>query len=143
MTLALCGVLAAPPRLRPTAAAIGALFAIAVSYAILALRWHFPSDVVGGFFNAAFWTLLAVAVLAHSARIRPFPQREAGPKSIDALGPLVLGSGAAAAAVAVTIARPDATAEFALGHPTFVAGALVIAALATALAVGIARVVRS
>jgi hypothetical protein len=32
------------------------LFAIAVSYAILALGWHFLSDVIGGFFVAAMWT---------------------------------------------------------------------------------------
>jgi hypothetical protein len=143
MTLALCGVLAVPARLRPTAAAVGAIFAISVSYAILALGWHFPSDVIGGFLNAAFWTLLAVAAIVHSTRARPAVARDPSMREIDALGPLVLGAGAAAAAVAVTIARPDATADFAFAHPTFVAGAIAIAALATALAVGIARVVRS
>ena len=60
MTLALCAVLAAPPRLRPAVAGVGACFAIAVSYAILALGWHFPSDVIGGYLVAAMWTLLAV-----------------------------------------------------------------------------------
>src|SRR4051812_30123328 len=35
MTMALCAVLAAPPRLRPTVAAVGGAFAVAVAYAIL------------------------------------------------------------------------------------------------------------
>jgi membrane-associated phospholipid phosphatase len=142
MTLALCGVLAMPQRLRPTAAAVGALFAIAVSYAILALGWHFPSDVIGGFLNAAMWTLLAVAVLVRTAEARPARVRSRDQAGSE-LGPMVLGAGAVGAAIAVTIARPDATAKFALEHPTFVAGALAIASLATALAVGLARVMRS
>ncbi len=58
MTLALCGVLAVPARWRPAAAAVGGLFALAVSYAILVLGWHFPSDVIGGFFVAGLWTAL-------------------------------------------------------------------------------------
>jgi membrane-associated phospholipid phosphatase len=143
MTLALCGVLAMPQRLRPTAAAVGALFAIAVSYAILALGWHFPSDVIGGFLIAALWSLLVLAVLMRSAEMRPVRRPDPAAGAVDALGPIVLGAGAVAAVIAVTVARPDATADYALGHPTFVAGALAIAALATALAVGLARVVRS
>src|SRR5205823_3282886 len=63
MTLALCAVLVAPPRLRPLAAAAGGLFTIIVSYALLVFVWHFPSDVIGGLLVAATYTLLAVAVL--------------------------------------------------------------------------------
>src|SRR5438128_469793 len=47
MSLALCCVLAAPGRLRPAVAALGAAFAVAVSYSFQTLGWHYPSDVLG------------------------------------------------------------------------------------------------
>src|SRR5437764_3057436 len=50
-------------RSGPAVAVLGALFAAAVAYAILIIAWHFPSDVLGGFFVAATWVLLAVAAL--------------------------------------------------------------------------------
>ena len=52
MALALCAVLAVPARWRPAAATAGGLFALGVAYAILALGWHFPSDVIGGYLVA-------------------------------------------------------------------------------------------
>ena len=64
MTMALCAVIAAPPRLRPTVAAVGGAFAVAVAYAILTLGWHFPSDVFGGYLVAATYVLLAVSAIA-------------------------------------------------------------------------------
>jgi membrane-associated phospholipid phosphatase len=144
MALALCGVLAAPSRLRPTAAAIGGAFAVGVSYAILVLGWHFPSDVIGGFFVAALWTLLAIAALNALEAGHPVHARRAEPaRPADAIAPLVLGGGAAAAAAMVALARPTAVAEYAAAHTTFVAGALAIAALALALAAALVRGVRS
>lgn len=149
MTLALCAILASPPAWRPTVAAVGALFAVAVSYSILALAWHFPSDVIGGFLVASMWTLLAVAVLAALPERRRTPadaadrrsaRRTAAPPA--AFGPMVVGSGAVAVVVAAWIARPEAATSFAREQPWFVLGALGIAALATALAAGLARGVR-
>jgi membrane-associated phospholipid phosphatase len=64
MCLALCAVLVAPARLRPLVATLGVIYALSVGYAVVALVWHFPSDVVGGFLVAAGWTLVAVAGLA-------------------------------------------------------------------------------
>lgn len=145
MTLAFCAVLAAPPFARPTVAALGALFAVSVSYSILALGWHFPSDVIGGFFVASTWTLIAVAILGAlpERRVRPGrgrrqPAREhvAVP---SAFGPMVIGSAAVATVVAAWVARPEAATSFARERPWFVLGALAIAALATALAAGLAR----
>ena len=52
MSLALASVLAAPARLRPAVAALGASLAIAVGYSLLATGVHFPSDVSGGFLVA-------------------------------------------------------------------------------------------
>ena len=48
MSLALAAVLAAPARWRSLVAAVGAAFAVAVSYSFLTLGWHYPSDVFGG-----------------------------------------------------------------------------------------------
>jgi membrane-associated phospholipid phosphatase len=140
MALALCGVLAAPSRLRPTAGAIGGAFAVAVSYSILVLHWHFPSDVIGGFLVAALWTLLAVAALNALERRSPERTRVTRPpRAPDMLGPLVLGGCATAMAVAVALDRPVAVASYAAEHTTFVAGALAIAGLALALAAALAR----
>lgn len=143
MTLGLLAVLAMPPRLRPTAAAAGGAFAICVSYAILALGWHFPSDVVGGFLNAGMWVLLAVAVLA--ALEARWPERRRGvlregrPRPVDAVGPIALGAGAAAMVGAIALSRPGQVADYALSRPTWTAGAITIAGLAALLAATLAR----
>ena len=144
MTLALCAILAVPARARPTAAVIGAAFAVSVSYSILALGRHFPSDVLGGFLVATTWTLLAVAGLNWAERRHPSAvARDGVARSTDMLVPVVLGAGVVAAVGAVALARPDDVARFAADHATFVAGAAGIAALAVTLALGLARGVRS
>lgn len=133
MTVALCGVLAAPAALRPLAAVAGALFAIAVSFSILVLHWHFPSDVVGGYLVAATWVLLTVAAL----RRWPPPAR-ASVEPVDeraGLAPaLALAGCAAAVCVAVAAARPRALAHFLADRPSFAVAAAVIVALAGLLA---------
>jgi membrane-associated phospholipid phosphatase len=143
MALGLCAVLASPRRLRPLAAAVGGAFAIAVSYAILALAWHFPSDVLGGFLVAATWTLAALAALrAFEERAPGRARSEAPARGFEWLAPLALGAGAAAAAIVAAAARPRAASAFALDHPTFIVGAGAIAVLAVGLAAGLARAVR-
>lgn len=139
MSLALCFVLAAPARLRPAAAALGAAFAVAVSYSFLTLGWHYPSDVLGGFLVAGSWALLAVAAV--SAADRRWPRgREDSPGAErvplrDALRPpaLVLLSGIGLAAL-VAIARPHAVITYAQQHEAFVFGAAGIGALGLVVA---------
>ncbi len=63
MALALSAVIAAPARVRPLVGATMAAFAIAVCYSILELGSHYPSDVLGGLFVAATWTLFGIAAL--------------------------------------------------------------------------------
>jgi membrane-associated phospholipid phosphatase len=117
MSLALALVLVSSPRVRPFAAALGGLAAAAVACAVLVLGWHYPSDVVGGFLVAAFWSCLVAAVaLRRVAYVRR-----------PALGPPALaGVALAAAFAALGAAHPD--------HTTFVAGAAALAAGALALA---------
>lgn len=144
MSLALCAVLAAPPRARPTVAALGGAFAIAVSYAILVLAWHFPSDVLGGFLVASLWTLLAVAAV-NASEVR-WPSRrpaESPVRSVDAVVPVLIAALSALLGLAIALGRPDAVASYAEAHTTFVLGAAAIAAIATALAAGLARGIRS
>ncbi|MBA2347991.1 MAG: phosphatase PAP2 family protein [Solirubrobacterales bacterium] len=146
MTLALCAVLVAPARARPTVATLGAIFAISVSYSILALGWHFPSDVFGGFLVAMTWTLAAVAGLVWLEQKRPSKVREQpllrGGRA-EALGPIALGSAGAAVVTVVALARPQEVARYAAEHASFVVGAGGIAALAVVLVVSLARGVRT
>jgi membrane-associated phospholipid phosphatase len=46
-----------------SALAVGILFAIAVGYAVLALGWHYPSDVAAGYLVAIVWWALVNAAL--------------------------------------------------------------------------------
>lgn len=138
MALALCCVLALPSRLRPLAAAVGAAFAVAVSYSFLSLEWHYPSDVFGGFLVAATWALLGVAVvfIADSRRRSPTAGEPARQLSLrETLGPPALTlAGALLLALLVVFARPHQVVSYARLHHTFVIGALAIAGAALALA---------
>jgi len=71
LALAFAAVLAAPPRLRPLVASLGAVFALAVGCSLLILAWHMPSDVLGGYLVATFWTALAVAAVRAANRRWP------------------------------------------------------------------------
>ena len=79
MSLALALVLAVPARRRPLAAALGAVFAVAVSYSFLTLGWHYPSDVLGGFLVAVIWAQLALAGVFVGTRARRAGRRRHGP----------------------------------------------------------------
>jgi membrane-associated phospholipid phosphatase len=79
--LAMCAVLVAPDRLRPTVAALGAMFAVGIGFSTLVLAWHLPSDVFGGYLLGTLWTALAVAGLRASethSRSRRLGSRPAG-----------------------------------------------------------------
>lgn len=145
MAMALGAVLVAPPRLRPLVAVLGAGFAIAVSFSLLALGWHFPSDVLAGYAVAAAWTALGVAGLWALEERRPRRARREAPTSLSAA--LLAPAGAACAGIGFTalvfLARPRAVLYYAQAHTTFMVGAAAIAltgvALATALAVAMRR----
>src|SRR4051794_12969771 len=144
MSLALCAVLVAPPRWRPTAAVAGAGIAIAVSYALLSLGWHFPSDVLGGYLVAALWMSLAVAGLWAAADRWPARTgREAAVRWGAALAPAGAGILLALLGVAaVAAARPDGALHYAQEHTSFVFVAAVIAAAGAAVAGAFAAALR-
>jgi membrane-associated phospholipid phosphatase len=149
MSLALCLVIAVPARARPAVAALGAMFAVAVSYSFLALEWHYPSDVLGGFLVAAIWTLLgAAAVFAVDARGATGVPTSGGERSVRipiqrALAPPAAALlGAVALAALVLLARPHQVVAYVHLHHAFVLGAAAIGALGLILATGLMLALR-
>jgi hypothetical protein len=147
MSLALCLVLVVGPRLRPLAALVGATYAIGVGYALVALGWHLPSDVLGGYLVAASFTLVGAAALAALETRRPLPaaRRRAGPReAIPWAGAAAFAAVLAAlAALALALARQypqlvTATAR----HAETLLVASVIGALGLALTAGLAVALR-
>jgi membrane-associated phospholipid phosphatase len=131
MTLALCAVMVSPPAMRAITALVGGAFAIGVGYATLALTWHYPSEVVGGFLVAGLWVSVAVAFLQRVEAASPEPARAPPWEPLAVLG----GLGAIVAAALVG-------AENAQERTTVVAGALTIAALALALVATVSAATR-
>ena len=118
MTLAFCGVLVAPARLRPLAALLGLVFALGVAFSVVSLSWHYPSDVVGGYLLATGWTLAVVSGLLWLEQRRPERPGQvaiAARAAVDRVAAVGLVSavvaGAALAALAVVVVvvtrRPD------------------------------------
>lgn len=140
MALALSAVLVVGPRLRPLAVGIGALFAIAVSYSLLSLGWHYPSDVLGGYLVAACWTGLAVAALSLGASPASARRAIARVEWVPALSVLVLV--AALAAVGVALVSPSRALDYLRTHEVLAATAATIAASGVAVAGGLALLLR-
>ncbi|HEY1538425.1 MAG TPA: phosphatase PAP2 family protein [Solirubrobacteraceae bacterium] len=142
MSLALCLVLVAGPRMRPLAALIGAGYAIAVGYSLVVLGYHLPSDVFGGYLVAATFTLLGAAALSALEARRPARATATPPSAVSA--PALAGLAAllvAFVALVVLIRRPGTTLD-ALEHPSAMLTAIAIAALGLALPTGLASVLR-
>ncbi|MEA2360710.1 MAG: hypothetical protein QOI62_3970 [Solirubrobacteraceae bacterium] len=135
MTLALCAVLVAPAAMRAATALAGGAFAVAVGYAVLVLKWHFPSDVIGGFLVAGLWAALALAALR--AVERDVPELARGPGWRQTAYAASVGGVVAAIAAALVGARSDVLAMYAMGRPMLVAAALTIAVLALVLVTGV------
>ena len=135
MSLVLASVLAEPARLRPAAAALGAVLSIAVGYSLLAAGVHYPSDVLGGFLIAAMWTLVVVAALQAAERRRPVARSSGDTVSVrSALGaPGAVLVGALVAGAVLALSRPHDVVSYATAHTAFVIGAAAVAALSLVL----------
>jgi membrane-associated phospholipid phosphatase len=153
MMIALCAVLVAPRPLRPLVALLGTGLAIGVSYSILVLGWHFPSDVLGGFLVAGGWTSLTLAVLwwaearwpertARRAVGRLTAAAAAGAGAGDLLAPAAILALSLGAAIGLVAMRGHVLAAYGTSHLSFVAGAATIAALAAALAMAMTFALR-
>jgi membrane-associated phospholipid phosphatase len=144
MSLALCLVLVAGPRMRPLAALVGAGFAIAMGYSLVVLGYHLPSDVLGGFLVAATFTLLGTAALAALEERGPIraPNLDR-PPPILSMPALASAAAALLAAGAVSVLwwAPGAPADL-VEHRVAVLAGLSIAGLGLALTTGMALLLR-
>lgn len=123
-------IVAVPPRLRPVAVTVAAPAMGAMAVGLLALGWHYPSDVAGAF-------LLAFA-LAMGVLLVPTVRRERGRARWTTL--VAGGAGATATSIGATIwglrHLPDEPAmTFVRAHPGFMysCGALTLLAIGTCL----------
>jgi len=137
MSLALAAVLVSPPGLRLLVALIGAGYALLVGIALLALGWHYPSDVAGGYLVASIWASLALLLVSalparpSSRRSRPGGLARGAARAMIAivmLGMLVAGA-------SVVLDRRAAVLEYGRARTTFFVASAVLALLA-ALVVG-------
>lgn len=145
MSLALCCVLVVGPELRALAALLGAGYAIAVGYALVALGWHLPSDVLGGYLVAATFTLVGAAALAPLEARRPQRVRAARAQPLAAISVAVPATGGAALVVllgAVAVAHSPGIAIDAFEHPAAIAAGIGIGALGLTLTAGLAAALR-
>lgn len=138
MSLCLAAVLVAPRDRRPLVAGLGAVYSLAVVFALLVGAWHFPSDVLAGYLMAGTWTAVVVAALwAVEGRSRA----GARPEGIGlgrAVAPAgLMGLTGIAVATGLVLARPAVVTQYAREHTTFVIGAGLLALVALALAAGL------
>lgn len=143
MALALAAVLVAPVALRPLVAAVGGCFALAVSFSIVALTWHFPSDVAAGYLVAAAWSFAVLAGLRaaearwpHSGQVRSAARRALAAPSRGAVAVTL----AVPAAIVTVLAAPyaDRLHEYAERHTVFAASAVGMAAASLATCAALA-----
>ena len=145
MALALAVLLIVPRSYRPLAATLGALFTLAVSFSILVLSWHFPSDIVGGYLMATAWGLVALAGLRYANDRWPErgTLRHAALEAMHAPSTATIGRVALVAAGAVCLvaaSRADQIAGFADRHTAMLAVASAIAVAAAVLLAAVALI---
>ena len=152
MTLAIALVVVMPARLRPAAAVVGSVLALGVSFSIVSLGWHLPSDVVGGFLLATGWALVLLAGLRmadarfpeRAGRRRVATATRAAVERAAAVGlTALLATGGAVAAgltVALLVFRLPEVVDYAQDHTAFMVVASAIALSAVALLAGLAGV---
>jgi membrane-associated phospholipid phosphatase len=72
--LATAWAVAVPPRVRPAVVGVGAVAAVAMAVAVTGLRWHYPTDALGGAVLGVGTVLLVDGMLHHprvGGRLRP------------------------------------------------------------------------
>ncbi len=148
MALAIALVVVVPSRLRPAAAIVGGGFTIGVSFSIVALGWHFPSDVVGGYLLATGWALVLLAGLRASqaryperhVRSRLAARLQSATEKTATVGLAAALAGLAVFTAIVSVAMLPDAADYAREHTAFmaVAGAVSVSAFALLAAMALA-----
>ena len=134
MSIALAALLVAPARLRVVVATGAAAYAIAVSTSLVALGWHFPSDVLGGLLLATGCFFATVAAMRAGAAGRA---GAAAQRVRLALSPRLGGAAVALGAGVglIALSRADDLLSFARVHTVAAVAALAIAAVSAGLVV--------
>jgi membrane-associated phospholipid phosphatase len=145
MALSLAVLIIVPRSYRPLAATLGALFTVSVSFSILILQWHFPSDVVGGYLTATGWGLTAFAALLYANEKWPEKgtMRSKAKTAIPAPSPASIARVTILVAAVIAIAaasRADQVASFADRHTAVVAVGSAIAVAAAVLLAAVAAI---
>lgn len=134
MSIALAALVVVPRAARPLTAAAGALFALAVGFAIVALGWHFPSDIVGGYLVATTWCLVTLAALkAADARWPEAGTLRTAARTRAAAAGAPAAALVAAAALGAGLARLDRLVGFADAHTSATLAAIGISLCAAVL----------
>ena len=143
MAISIAALMVVSREFRPLAAIAGAAFTIAVTFSVLILQWHFPSDVVCGYLIASTWGLVAFAALTYvnerwpeTGTMRTKARRAIHPPSpaVIVFTVLVLG----AIGLGVALSRAEQLAHFADRHTAAAAVASAIAVAATVLLAAVA-----
>src|SRR5437764_1321162 len=123
MSLALACVLVVPRAYRPPVAVIGGALASAVSFSVVILHWHFPSDTVGGFLLAGAWSLVALAALRAVDSRWPVAGtfRGAARTAVAQNALPAVAIGGAIVALAILIPNAHRVADYARAHTAAVA----------------------
>jgi membrane-associated phospholipid phosphatase len=138
MSLALAAVLASPAGVRLVTALAGAVYATAVGVALVALGWHYPSDVAGGYLVAGAWAALVAAPVAVLGARRRSRVRAARIDRGAATALVVLLSLGFTVAVAVAVSRRPELISYGRLHTLFFVSCAGLAALSLVLAAGTA-----
>jgi len=143
MAISLAILMIVPPAFRLLTAAIGAAFTIAVSFSLVGLGWHFPSDVVCGFLAATTWALAVQAGLTYANERWPEKgtMRTKARQAINPPRPATIAVtllALAGVAIGVALSRAEQLAHFADRHTAAAAVASAIAVAATVLLAAVA-----
>lgn len=133
-TLALMIVL--PPSWRALGAVLATAYSAGIGIGMVALGWHFPSDVVGGFLVAAAWAAAAIGLLGLRPEREPNPVGRLAGRTGAAV--VAVAGVAAAAAVLARLADIGQLEQYGRLHTAFFAGSATIALTAIALTASIA-----
>jgi membrane-associated phospholipid phosphatase len=134
MSMAVATMLVVPPRWRALTAVAGGALVFGVGFSVLVLRWHFPSDVLGGLLVATGYGFAALATLRYLA-MRPGERRMTAmlPSPPPRAALETIGAAIGLVAVIVAFALAGKILHYAGTYTTTVLAALAISALATAL----------
>jgi membrane-associated phospholipid phosphatase len=143
MAISLAVLMIVPRAYRPLTAAVGVVFTLAVTFSVLILSWHFPSDIVGGFLVATAWGLVTIAALRYTGERWPAKgsMRKAARAALPGPSAAALAkTGIALGAIACIglASSADRIASFADRHTALVAVASAIAVAALVLLAGVA-----